>query len=89
MKLGRSWQLQTAKNRFSEVVDRARSEGPQVVTRRGREAVVVVGIERYRELTGQKPPARSFVELILSAPRVRGGLPVDKRVDTGRKVDIG
>src|SRR5262245_21039309 len=34
----RIWQLQTAKNRFSEVVDRAGSEGPQVVTRRGRES---------------------------------------------------
>jgi len=38
----RTWQLQDAKNRLSEVVDRALSEGPQSITRRGKPAVVVV-----------------------------------------------
>ena len=39
-----SWQLQEAKNRFSEVVSRALTEGPQTVTRRGTEVVVVVSV---------------------------------------------
>jgi prevent-host-death family protein len=40
--MGRKWQLQEAKNRFSEVVDLALEEGPQTVTRHGKEVVVIV-----------------------------------------------
>jgi antitoxin Phd len=39
--MGKTWALQDAKNRFSEVVDRAMEDGPQLVTRHGREAVVM------------------------------------------------
>jgi prevent-host-death family protein len=84
----RVWQLQTAKNRFSEVVELARTEGPQIVTRRGREAVVVVEVDRYRELVGERRPARSFTEHLLSAPKLKGGLTTERRRDTGRKVDL-
>ena len=48
------WQLADAKNRFSEVVNRALSEGPQRVTRRNDE-VVVLSAEDYRKLKGQRP----------------------------------
>jgi antitoxin Phd len=48
--MARIWKLQDAKNRFSEVVDLARRTGPQVVTRRGTEAVVVLSVEDYRRL---------------------------------------
>jgi antitoxin Phd len=43
------WALQDAKGRFSELVDCARSKGPQMVTRRGKEAVVVVAVEQFRQ----------------------------------------
>lgn len=43
----RKWQLQDAKNRFSELVDRALEEGPQTVTRHGKEVVVVVSKEEF------------------------------------------
>jgi prevent-host-death family protein len=46
------WQLQTAKQRFSELVDRALDEGPQVITRRGREVAVVLSFDDYRRLRG-------------------------------------
>jgi antitoxin Phd len=46
-----SWQLQDAKNRFSEVVEQALHTGPQTVTRRG-EPVVVLSIETWRQLSG-------------------------------------
>jgi antitoxin Phd len=59
------WQLQAAKQRFSELVERARREGPQVVTKHGREAVVVVSAEEYRRLTG---PRDNLVEFLRSAP---------------------
>jgi prevent-host-death family protein len=46
------WTLQTAKNRFSEVVERARKEGPQLLTRRGADAVIVLSVDDYRALGG-------------------------------------
>lgn len=45
------WQLQAAKQKLSEVVDRALSEGPQVISRRGRETAVVISITDYHRLT--------------------------------------
>ena len=60
-----SWQLQEAKQRFSELVRRALEEGPQTVTRRGEEVVVVVPAEEFRRLTGDKP---DFKEFLMSAP---------------------
>ena len=65
------WQLQEAKSRFSEVVDLAIHEGPQLVTRRGREAVVIVAASDYRKLSGTPV---SLLDTLLSAPR---GEPLD------------
>ena len=44
------WQLQEAKNRFSELVNKALDEGPQFVTRRGEEVVVIVSNGDYKKL---------------------------------------
>ena len=55
------WQVQEAKQRFSELVQRALDDGPQVVTRRGEEVVVVVAVEEYRRLTGSKPDFKTFL----------------------------
>jgi prevent-host-death family protein len=59
------WQLQEAKQRFSELVRHARAHGPQVVTKHGEEVAVVVSIEEYRRLTDDQP---SFKEFLLAAP---------------------
>ncbi|HZA82879.1 MAG TPA: type II toxin-antitoxin system Phd/YefM family antitoxin [Actinomycetes bacterium] len=59
------WQLQEAKQRFSELLRRARAQGPQVVTKHGEEVAVVVSIEDYRRLTDELP---SFKEFLLAAP---------------------
>jgi prevent-host-death family protein len=60
------WQLQQAKQRFSEVVRRALADGPQVVTRHGREAVVVVSAADFK--TRRRGPAKDFKEFLRSAP---------------------
>jgi len=60
------WQLQEAKSRFSELVDLSLREGPQIVTRRGEETVVVVSVREFRRLTGQTP---RLVDCLLNAPR--------------------
>jgi prevent-host-death family protein len=60
-----AWQLQAAKQRFSELVERARREGPQVVTKHGRAAVVVVSAEDYRRLKGSDD---DLVKFLRAAP---------------------
>lgn len=78
-----AWQLQAAKQRLSEVVERARSEGPQVVTKHGKATVVVVSIEEYQRLRGQP----SLVEFIRQAPSF-DLLGLDRASDTGRDVEL-
>ena len=67
------WQVQEAKNHFSELIERAVSEGPQTVTRHGKPVVRVVAIGR--EMPAAPPRNDGFVEFLLSMSRVEGGLP--------------
>jgi antitoxin Phd len=63
--MARTWALQDAKARFSEVVRRANADGPQVVTYRGIEKAVVLSVEDFRRL---RPQRRSFVDVLLDGP---------------------
>ncbi len=45
------WQLQEAKNKFSHLVEKAHHDGPQIVTRHGKESVVILAIQDYRKLS--------------------------------------
>jgi prevent-host-death family protein len=60
-----AWQLQEAKQRFSEVVRDALDSGPQYVTRHGEEVVVVVSAEEFRKLSESRPDFKAFLR---SAP---------------------
>ncbi len=61
--MARNWQLQEAKNKFSEVVEDALKHGPQVITRRGVETAVVLSIADYRKmLLGRKRLSQFFRE---------------------------
>lgn len=60
-----SWALQDAKNKLSEVVQRAGSEGPQELTVRGKRTAVVISAAEYDKLIG---PRQSFVDALLSGP---------------------
>jgi antitoxin Phd len=62
----RTWELQEAKSRFSEVVDLTLNEGPQLVTRQGAETVVVLAAEDYHRLVGEAP---NLMDHLLKAPR--------------------
>jgi prevent-host-death family protein len=55
------WQLQTAKQKFSELIDRVLEDGPQVITRHGKEVAVVVAIDEYRRLSGPTPDFKRFL----------------------------
>ncbi len=55
-----TWQLQDAKQKFSELVRLAEQEGPQIVTRHGDEVVVVISVEEYRRLH-EEPDFKEFL----------------------------
>ena len=61
------WALQDAKARFSEVVRKAKTEGPQRITVHGREEVVVVSVAEYRRVKGQ-PSGQALVKLLHDSP---------------------
>lgn len=78
------WQLQDAKQRLSEVVRRARDEGPQIVTRHGEEVAVVLDITEYRHLSGTTP---DFKEFLAAAPDL-AELELDRSDETARAVEL-
>lgn len=82
------WQVQAAKARFSEVFELARSVGPQTVTRRGKDAVVIISVEEYRKLTRRGRRARSLYELITNSPLKGVDLDLERSRDVGREVNL-
>lgn len=80
-----SWQLQDAKNRFSELVDRTLKKGPQVVTRHGRKVVVVLPYEEYERMVR---PRESLAEFLLSSPLAGSELEIDRDRSLPRDVGI-
>ena len=79
-----AWQVQQAKTRLSEVIERARSEGPQTITRHGAERAVVLSIEDYRALLAHKP---DFKAHLLGGPKV-DDFTIGCDRDTGRSVEL-
>ena len=63
-----SWQLHTAKARFSEVFRLARSQGPQVITRQGKEAVVMLPLEDFERLSHRRRQPKSLVQFFRESP---------------------
>jgi prevent-host-death family protein len=71
----RSWSVQDAKNRFSEVVNAARRQ-PQTVTKHGKPAVVIVDAAEYERMRClDRARAPSFADLLLALPQDGGEFP--------------
>jgi antitoxin Phd len=91
--MGAVWQVQEAKNRFSEVIERALHDGPQTVTRHGRPVVRVVAVEEV-EVEQRASPALApraddgFAAFLLSMPKIEGGLPAMPRHPTDGRAPI-
>jgi prevent-host-death family protein len=81
--MGETWQLQEAKNKLSEVVDKAISDGPQRITRRGKPAAVVLSTRDYQRLQG---PKDSLVDFLRKSPL--RGLDIERTKDLPRKVEL-
>ena len=80
-----SWQVQEAKQRFSELVRRTLEEGPQVVTRHGEEVVVVVAADEYHRSQRDQP---DLVEFLLSGGPDLSKLDLTRSSDLPRDIDF-
>jgi prevent-host-death family protein len=86
------WQIQDAKQRFSEMIRAVTHEGPQIITRHGEEVAVVVDIAEYRRLTR---PAVDLTGLLLAGPKLRDAaieqlaeVEAERKSDFGRPADV-
>ena len=77
------WQVQQAKVRFTELLDRTLKEGPQTVTRRGKAVAVMVPVEEYRRLRRCR---KGLKALLASAPLE--GVEIVRSRDTGRTIKL-
>jgi len=82
------WQLQTAKAKFSELFRRARSEGPQWVTRQDKEAVVILPAEEFQRLSAHARQPRSLVQFFAQSPLAKVKIGLRRKPDYGRMVKL-
>jgi prevent-host-death family protein len=78
------WQLQEAKQRFSELIRSVEADGPQFVTRHGEEVAVIVSIADYRHLRNAGEDFKAFLQ---SAPDT--DLEIDRSAQPARRVEVG
>jgi len=78
------WKLAEAKNRLSELVTKATTEGPQTIRRHG-DAVIVVAEQTYRALLGKRP---TFNDWLLNGPRIDDLELPDRKSSTMREVKL-
>lgn len=79
------WTVAQAKAKFSEVIDKARSMGPQAITRNGRKAAVVVAAEEWERKTRRKG---NLAEFFASSPLRQSGLKIDRLRGGVRKAGL-
>ncbi len=79
------WQLQEAKNKFSEVVRKATEEGPQTVTKHGKDSVVVLSVEDYQKI---KQPESSLADFLQQSPLASVELDLERDKSTSRDISL-
>ena len=79
------WQLQEAKSKFSEMVERALEYGVQIVTRRGRKTVVILPFDEYVRLTKR---TESLAQFLLASPLAGSELIIERDQNTPRDLEI-
>ncbi len=83
-----SWQIQSAKARFSEVFRKARTEGPQRITRQGKEGVVMVAEEQFDQLVGKSRQPKNIVDFFRQSPLVGLELELKRDRSPARDIDL-
>ena len=79
------WTVAEAKAKFSEVIERAMSEGPQTITRKGRTAAVVVGAEEWQRKTNR---VGDLAEFFAASPLRGSGLKIRRLKDEPHKLNL-
>ena len=79
------WQLQEAKNRFSEVVSEALVHGPQLVTRHGEEAVIVLSVKDYKKLA---KPEVGLADFFRRSPLAGVPMDLERSKELPRDIDL-
>ena len=82
--MDKTWQLHDAKNKFSEVVDCAITQGAQIVTRRGKKAVVIMAFEEYKHLKQQNG---SLAQFLLASPLPGSELNIERNKSMLRTIE--
>ena len=80
-----TWTVAAAKAKFSEVIDRALSEGPQTITRNGHKAVVVVSVDEWEHKTRR---TGNLAEFFAQSPLCGSGVKIERVKDGPRKLDL-
>ncbi|MDZ7724617.1 MAG: type II toxin-antitoxin system Phd/YefM family antitoxin [candidate division KSB1 bacterium] len=83
--LNNSWQLQDAKNKFSNLVEKAKTIGPQIVTKHGEEAVVVLSISEYRKLL---KPKQNIISFFRKSPLADYSIDLERNKEFPREVSL-
>lgn len=83
--MGNVWQLQEAKNKFSNLVDKARHDGPQVVTKHGKESVVIIAIEDYQKLN---KPTSDLISFFNKSPISDINLDLTRDKSSSREIEL-
>ena len=78
------WQLQEAKTRLSELIEEARTRGPQIITRHGAERAVLLSRVDYRALVAHKPDLKEY---LLGGPKV-DSFEIAPDGDMGREIEL-
>jgi len=80
-----TWSVAEAKAKFSEVIDRAQSDGPQIITRKGRKAVVIVSADEWERKTKRKG---TLAEFFAASPLRGANLDLERIKDLPREIDL-
>jgi antitoxin Phd len=78
-----NWEIKEGKARFDELIERALTDGPQIVTRRGKAVAVLVPADEYRRLRAR---GKSLRAMLASAPLA--GVKISRSRDGARAVDL-
>jgi antitoxin Phd len=81
------WRLSEVRARFDELFDLARTSGPQTVTRKGKEAVVIIAAEEYVRLTNRKP-SQTLVDFFAQSPLAKADVDLQRTPDYGRELKL-
>lgn len=85
MMMKNHWQLQEAKNKFSNIVEKAQNSGPQIVTKHGKDAVVIVSIDEYKKIT---KPKNNLVKFFQKSPLAKEELEITRNKDISRDIQL-